>query len=110
MAESHGLIIGEIDPEPLRDLLRAPTAYPSPITAMWPVAADERRASRAGDLTVAVAHDTRETILDVFAQPRVLDQLARLGSLRNQVGLPLRDRRSILELATTSRRVAAQLT
>ena len=44
-----------------------------------------------------------------IGKPRVLDELRGLGSLRDKVRFPLRDRRPILEFAAPSRSVASQL-
>src|SRR5699024_6466908 len=41
MADAHGLIIREVDPEPVRDLLRAPRQGPRPVLAVRLVAPGE---------------------------------------------------------------------
>ena len=47
VADPHGLIIGEVDLEPVRDLLRAPRRHPAPVLAMRLVPALPRRRRRA---------------------------------------------------------------
>src|SRR3954468_16705313 len=50
-----------------------------------------------------------ETGSDVLAQALLGGELGRLGPARHQLGLPLRHRRPVLELAATRGRVAPQL-
>src|SRR3954467_15682714 len=50
-----------------------------------------------------------EAVLDVLAQALVGGALGRLGPARPQLGLPLRHRRPVLELAATRSRVTPQL-
>ena len=76
----HGLIMGEIDPEPVRDLLRAPRCCPpsilsGPMTATGPAHLGSRHqlAIRAGD-------QPTQTILNVFAEGVVGGQLENLGA------------------------------
>ena len=69
--DPHRLIIGEVDPQPVRDLLRAPRRRPAPVLAPRPVATDPRAPS--GPATgVAVRRGDRpgEPLLHVLAQPR----------------------------------------
>jgi len=90
VADPHRVIIGELDPKPPRDLLRTPPSHPTAITPMRLVPTDPCRTGRTNDLAVCAADDTRQAVLDVVAQPRVFDELGGLGSLRDEVRLPLR--------------------
>ena len=110
VADAHGFIIGEVELDPVRDLLGAPRLHPGPVLAVrlvapvnlggfWPI---DHHAVRSADLS-------RQPLLDVGVQPRVGDQLRGLRPPRGHVGLPLRDRRSIFELPAAGGGVATQL-
>ena len=72
-----------------------------PSTARSP---DPRTAVPSGRRTLPASRSC-----DVLAQPLVGGELGRLRAARHQLGLPLRHRRPVLELAAPRRRVAAQL-
>ena len=75
------------------------------------VPTDERGLLGAVDHTAPGMVDApRQVLLDIVAQPRVRHQLDGLGALRDELRLPLRDGRAILQLAATSRRVAFHFT
>ena len=71
VADPHGLIIGEVDPEPVRDLLRAPPLHPPAIPTVGLVAALPRRALRADGSTIRRPDDAGEPVLHVVAEPLV---------------------------------------
>jgi hypothetical protein len=110
MADPHGLIIGEIDAQAARDLLRAPALHPSPVTAMRLVLAVPLRARRSRHPTIDRRHHTGKTLLDIVAKALVRDQLRRLRTPSSSLRMPLRDRRLVVELIRTRRRVPPQLT
>src|SRR5690606_14254968 len=60
--------------------------------------------------TLGCAHGAGQPVLDVVTKPVVLDELRHLGPPGATLGVPLRDRRLVLELPGPSRRVPAQLT
>ncbi len=110
VADAHGLVIGELDPEPVRDLLRAPSSHPPAVRAIWLVAPfplSRRRPS--GRRSVRAPHLAREPFGHIVPQTVVLDELGRLGTTSDQLGLPLRDRRPILQLSAAGGRISAQL-
>src|SRR5438034_3477788 len=109
MADPHRYIVGEIDPQPVRDLLRAPCFRPTPILPPSMPATDpahrrpgNRRATRCRD-------DTGQPLLHVHAQRVVRDELGDLRPPRASIRVPLRSRRAVLEPAAPRRSVASQL-
>ena len=110
VADAHGLVIGELDPEPVRDLLRAPSSHPPAVRAIWlvsPFPLSRRRPS--GRRSVRAPHLAREPFGHIAPQTVVLDELGRLGTTSDQLGLPQRDRRPILQLSAAGGRISAQL-
>jgi hypothetical protein len=75
VADPHGLIIGEVDLQPPRDLLGAPALHPPTITAMRLVAPRPRRPGRAEGSTGTVSNASDEPVLDVRVEPLVRGQL-----------------------------------
>ena len=78
VADPHGLIIGEVDPQPARDLLRAPALHPAAIPAMRlvPARSTSAPAARQLDRRDRAPHPTSRSCTYV-AQPLVRDQLRR---------------------------------
>ncbi len=110
VADPHRLIIGEIDLEPVADLLRAPCHTPAAVLSSsmatpgpGHVRTWDRTALRVGDLP-------REFVFHVGAQPLVGGEFGLFGSLRGLLGLPLRDRGPVALLVGSGGRVAPQLT
>ena len=72
MADAHGLIIREIDPEPAGDLLRAPRHSPPPVLPVRLVQSLPRRRLRSGsDRAIGPADASGEPFLHVLTQPVV---------------------------------------
>ncbi len=108
---SHGLIIGEIDFQPPRDLFGTPGKHPGTVFAVglapplplgrgWP----------RHRLSIRMAHLARESLLHVVVQRWIRDKLRCLWTLRHEIRLPLRNRGPIVKLLTTGRSIAAQFT
>src|SRR5690606_3673298 len=89
---------------------RAPRCRPRPILAMRLAPALAHHDRRADLATLGCAHGAGQPVLDVVTKPVVLDELRHLGPPGATLGVPLRDRRLVLELPGPSRRVPAQLT
>ena len=68
MGDSHGLIVGEIDPEPVRDLLGAPRCRPPSILSGPMTATDPAHLGAWHQLTIGAGDNATETILDVPAK------------------------------------------
>src|SRR4051795_6289714 len=108
--DPHARIIGEVDLQPGRDLLRAPRPRPAAVLATRLVAALPRLDRWPRNRGPVAAPDVAgEAILHVLAQSRVGRELGRLWAAGHQLGLPLRHRRPVLQLAASRRRVASQL-
>ena len=109
VADPHRLIIGELDREPVRDLLRAPRLHPSAITPMRLVPTLPFRTGRADTLAVVTADHAGQSVLDVLTQPVVSGQLRDLRSTSAPLGMPLRDRRLVVQAVGPRGGVAANL-
>ena len=108
--DPHRRIIGEVDAQPGRDLLRAPRRRPPAVLTARLVATlprPDRRTRHRGP--VGPPDLAGEAVLHVLAQSVVGGELGRLGTTRHQLGLPLRHRRPVLQLAAARGRVAPQL-
>ena len=110
VGDPHGLIIGEVDRQPVRDLLRAPRRRPPPILTPRLVPALPRRIRPGHRRPVGTSDHAGQPVLHVLAQTLVGDQLRRLRATSPALGLPLRDRRPILEPPRPRGRVAPQPT
>src|SRR5699024_11189846 len=111
VADAHGLIIGEVERQPVRDLLRTPRQRPTPVSPVGLAQALPGRRGRArNDRAVRSADVACEPVLDVLPQPRILHELGGLGSLRGLLCLPLRHPSAVLLLTATAGGVAAQFT
>ena len=110
MADAHGLIIGEVDLQPVRDLFRAPRRRPPPVLPVRLVQPLPRRRLGPGDdRAVGPADAPGEPLLHVLTQPVVAHELRGLRALRRLLRLPLRHQGPVDRLAAPGRRVAAQL-
>ena len=110
VGDPHRLVVGKVDRQPVRDLLRAPRARPHPILSAGPVAALPGRSRRSDHRPIRCVDNTSEAILHVATEPIIDDQFRRPGPAGSQLRLPLRDPGPILELRSPSRSVAAELT
>ena len=110
VGDPHRLIFGEVDPQSVGYLLRAPGLRPSAVTAMGLVAPRPWPGLGPGDGDPVGAADlTGEPIVDAVAEPLVGGELRRLRAPGHKLGLPLRDRSPIGDLATPGGGVSAQL-
>ena len=110
VADAHGLIIGEVDPEPVRDLLRAPRRRPSPVLRCGLLRPFQRGLPGPATGVPSGGATSPASRSWTYSRSRSLrDQLRGLRAPRAPLGLPLRDRRPVLQLAAPGRRVAAQL-
>src|SRR5215204_6489168 len=83
VADAHGLIIGEVDFQPLRDLLWTPRRRPPPVLAMGLVQTlPRRRLGARDDRAVRPMDVPGEPVLHVLTQLLVARQLRRLRTLR----------------------------
>src|SRR5579863_671960 len=109
VADPHRLIIGEVDLQSVRDLLRAPRHSPAPVLAARLVSPFPRRCLWPSDSPVRPPHLAGESRLHILTQPRIGGELRGLRTPRQHLRLPLRDRRPVLKLATTRGHIPAQL-
>src|SRR5882757_6362416 len=109
MADAHGLIVREVDRQAASNLLRAPGVCPPPmlprsVPAAFPVhsRARSRSTTRSDD-------EPSQPLLHIGSQCRVERKLRRLWAACRSLGMPLRCRRAILQIAASGRGVAPQL-
>ena len=109
MRDPHGIIIGEVGPQPVRDLLRAPRCRPAPVLAAAVPPADpaDLRAFSAGP--IGPPHRTRQAVLHVVPQRLVHGELGGLGAPGAPVGMPLGRRGPVLQAPAAGRGIAPQL-
>src|SRR3954451_24414082 len=92
--------------DPVRDLLRTPR--PRPILAVRLVVPGPPRRLRSPDRGAVGPMDLpRQPLLDVGVQPRVGEELCGLRTSCSVVGLPLRNRRPVVEPSAPRGSVAA---
>ena len=109
MRDPHRLIIGEIDPQPVRDLLGTPGLRPTPISTAPMAATGEAHIGSRHQLAVGSGDLPGETVLHVGAQRVIAGELGDLRAARTPLRVPLRGRHSIRHFVAASRSVAAQL-
>ena len=109
MADAHRLIVREVVPQAVSNLLRAPRRRPAPIFPRS-VSATFPGYRRPGNRNTAWRDDhTSQPILHIRPQRRIEHQLCRLRTSSSPFSMPLRGARPIIQLATASGGVAAQL-
>jgi hypothetical protein len=109
VTDAHRLVAREVQPQPVGDLLRAPRPGP-PAVLTRPVPAASPLHGWPGDRHAVRRLDpASQPILHIPPQHRVDRQLHRLGAAGGPVGMPLRGRRAVVELAAPRGGVAAQL-
>ena len=107
--DPHRLIIGEVDPEPVGNLLRTPCGRPPAVLTPTVASADPTNLRSQNRNPARSGQRTGQPVLHILAQPLVGDELADLRTTRLPFGLPLRDDGPIVQRAAAGRRVAAQL-
>jgi hypothetical protein len=101
--------MGEMDLQPVGDLLRAPRQRPPPVGPVRLVQPLPRRRLRpADDRAIRSANVPGEPFLQVLAQPVIGHQLGGLRTLCSLLRLPLRDQRPVLGFTASGRGVATQ--
>jgi hypothetical protein len=107
--DPHRLIIGEIQKQPVSDLLWAPGLRPPSVLsgAVTPAGPPHIRASHRG--SVRPFDGTRETILRIAVKLRVDRELRGLRPLGATVGVPLRGAGPALQITTTGASITTKL-
>src|SRR6266540_53575 len=109
MRDPHRLIIGEVDPEPIRDLLRTPRPRPAPVLTTAVATTIEAHSRPGHRLAVGSRDRAGEPVLHVRPQRVVRGELRDLRAARAALRVPLRCRRAVGDRVAPRRRVAAQL-
>ncbi len=106
----HRLIIGEVNLQPVRNLLRAPRSRPPAVLASRLVPALPRcRCRTRHRIPVRSTNLAAEPLLHILAEPVVVGESRGLRAPGHQLSLPLRDRSTVVQPSTASGRVATQL-
>src|SRR6266581_401646 len=108
--DPHGIIIGEVRPQPVRDLLRAPRGRPAPVLAapVTPTDPADVRAFRPGPI-LGPPHRAGEPVLDIAPQRLVHGQPGGLRAPGPPAGVPLGRAGPVLQAAAAGRGIAPQL-
>jgi transposase-like protein len=109
MGDTHRLIIGEVQAQPVGDLLGAPRTRPAPVLPPAVAAADPLHLRAVDGDPVRALHRPRQAVLHVAAQLGIHGELRGLGAPRPLVGVPLGGRGPVLEPAAASRSVTTEL-
>ena len=109
MGDPHRLIFGEVDPEPVRDLLRTPRSRPTPVPTAAVATVGPLRIGARHQLTVRPHDHAGGPVLHIPTQRLARSELAHLRPAGAPLRVPLRGRRPILQAIRASGRVAAQL-
>ena len=102
--------MGEIDPEPVRDLLGTPRRCPPPVSSPSVTATSPAYLGSWHQLAIRSGDHPTKTILHIVAKGVVRSQLRDLRTASTPIGMPLRGRGPILKPSATGCSVAAQLT
>src|SRR6266581_907924 len=109
VGDPHRPIIGEVDPQPVGDLLRAPGSGPTSVLAPAVTATDPAHLRARHLAAVEGADGAGEPVLHVLPQPVVRGELGGLGAPGAPVGMPLCGRGPVVQTAATGGGVAAEL-
>ena len=107
VGDAHRRIIGEIDAEPVSDLLGAPRCRPAPILTTSMATADPPHIRASHARPVNSRDGARETVLHIAPQCGVGIELGRLWAPRTPIGMPLGRCGSILQSTATGRGVSS---
>ena len=107
--DPHRLIIGEVDPQPARDLLRAPRLGPAPVLTAAVAAPDPANIGTWHRRAVGCGDPAGKPVLHVLPQRVIAGELGHLRAPSTPIGVPLRGRGPVLQQAATGRGVAAYL-
>jgi hypothetical protein len=93
----HRWIIGEIELDPVGDLLGTPGRRPAPILASPVTATDPPYIRTCDGHPVHFRHSASETVLDVLAERIVDGELRHFGSPSTPIGVPLGSQGSVVQ-------------
>src|SRR5262249_1664097 len=109
MRDPHRVILGEVDAESVRDLLRAPRPRPAPVLTTAVPTTSEAHLRAGHRLAVGPRPRAGGPVLDVLPQRGILGQLRDRRTARTALRVPLRRRRPVLQAVRARGRVATQL-
>ena len=110
VTDAHRLVIREVHGQTPGDLFRAPGPRPSPIPPRAVPAPLPRHRWPRDRCAATGAHDAGEPLFHIGAQRCVPRKLRRLGTTGRSLGVPLGDRRAILQGTAARGRVATDFT
>jgi hypothetical protein len=108
MRDPHGRIIGEIELEPVGNLLGAPGRRPASVLASSVTPTDPPHIGTCQERPVEFADRARQGILHVLAECLVDGKLRQFRSPRTPICMPLGRQGTIVEIATARRGIPSQ--
>src|SRR5215210_4386403 len=106
--DPHGRIIGEIEVQPMGDLLRAPGHRPAAVLASPVTTTNPPNARTCQMRPVKFRHGARETILHVLTERIVDGELRSFRSSRTPIGMPLGRQGTVVQIAAAGCGISAQ--
>ena len=109
VADAHGFIVREVEPQALGDLLRAPRLGPAPVLpgTVPPALPGHGRPGHRGP--ARGSNHASQPVLHIRPQRRASCKLRRLRAPGGPFSMPLRDSRPVVQAAAARRGVAPQL-
>ena len=108
MRDPHRRIIGEIELEPVGDLLGAPGRRPAPVLTSSVTATDPSYVRTCQGRSVHFRDGASESSLDIVAERIVDGELGHFGSPSSPIGMPLCRQGTVVEVATAGRGIPSQ--
>ncbi len=108
VADTHRLIVGEIDSKPCRDLLGAPCLGPPPICTTSVAASFERNIRARHRCPVGTFDLPRQSVLHILPEPVIGGQFRHLRTRCASFSVPLGSRCPVGQLVGSCRCVPAQ--
>jgi hypothetical protein len=108
MRDPHRRIIGEIEVEPVGNLLRAPRHRPAPVLASPVTPADPAHIGTCQERPVEFGDSARQSILYVLAERIIDGKLRHFGTPSPPIGMSLGGQGAVVEIAAAGRGIPAQ--
>jgi hypothetical protein len=104
MRDPHGWIIGEIELEPVGNLLGAPRRRPAPVLASAVTPTNPPHIGARHERPIEFGDRTCQSILHVLAERMIDGKLRHFGTPSPPIGMPLSGQRAVVEIATARSR------
>jgi hypothetical protein len=108
MRDPHGRIIGEIELDPVGNLLGAPRRRPAPVLASSMTPTDPPHIGTCQERPVEFGDRARKSILHVLAEGLIDGKLRQFGPPSTPICMPLGRQGTVVEIATAGRGIPSQ--